>query len=250
MSTLQLKNGAARARAIETSPAAKLLALISARNEELLSHRYFRLCRSRELGREHMLEILKQLYCFSVFFERLLTRRISEFSSWRDQRVLKIARDHLREEIGHSELFHECLTSNGVHSEEIARVRPKLFTKAMFGYLATTLQHENEYVFNVAIMQVMESIGAYFFKETLSAMEAKAMQAEPFARHAEEDEGHPRLGVELLSQFDEKTTSDCVRVVEDMFRLMGFVLDEWLGLVPTSASIARRRRSSRPPRAN
>src|SRR6188768_2107236 len=38
-------------------------------------------CQTGELGLNQTLEIVKQLYCFSVFFERLLTRRITEDSS-------------------------------------------------------------------------------------------------------------------------------------------------------------------------
>ena len=61
-----------------------------------------------------MLEVVKQLYCFSVFFERLLTRRITEYSSRGDQHLLQMAREHLREEIGHAELFRDCLVNNGI----------------------------------------------------------------------------------------------------------------------------------------
>jgi thiaminase len=213
--------------------------LLTSKNQALLEHRYFRSCRSGELSPEHLLEVVKQLYCFSVFFERLLTRRITEYSSDRDQRILDLARIHLRDEIGHATLFHDCLTRNGVSSAEIASITPKLFTKAMFGYLSTTLQHENEYVANVAIMQVMESIGYHFFSETLSMMKVHDMAADALVRHTEDDEHHPELGIELVASFDDTTLEHSVRVINDLYRLMAFVLDEWLGLQPASGSIPR-----------
>jgi pyrroloquinoline quinone (PQQ) biosynthesis protein C len=224
--------------------------LIASKNDALLGHRYFKACRGNELGKAHLIEIVKQLYCFSVFFERLLTRRISDYPSQRDPRVLRIARDHLREEIGHAELFHDCLRSNGVSEEEIVALTPKMFTKAMFGYLMTTLQYENEYVANIAIMQVMESIGFHFFSETLGSMRKNALAAEALFRHTEDDERHPELGLELVATFDAATMSTCVRIIDDVYRLMAFVLDEWLGLEPASGSVTRRRRSTRPPKAN
>jgi pyrroloquinoline quinone (PQQ) biosynthesis protein C len=125
-----------------------------------------------------------------------------------------------------------------------------MVTKAMFGYLTATILHENEYVTNVAMMQVMESIGYHFFKETLAIMQLQGMQAEAFAQHAEDDERHLEEGYELIGQFDKETTETTLGVVTDLYRLMEFMLDEWLGVYPTSAGQARRRRSTRPPRSN
>jgi hypothetical protein len=224
--------------------------LLKSKNEALREHKYFRMCRNQELSPQHIVEVVKQLYCFSVFFERLLTRRITEYSTHRDQRILDLAREHLREEIGHTRLFHDCLARNGTNPEEIANVAPKMFTKALFGYLSTTLQHENEYVANVAIMQVMESIGFYFFTETSNAMKAHGMADEAITHHVEADEHHPEIGADLVADFDEATMANSVRVVHDIYRLMAFVLDEWMGLEPSSSSLARRRRTSRPPRTN
>jgi thiaminase len=226
--------------------------LIQTRNQALLEHRYFRLCQSGELGRAPMLEVVKQLYCFSVFFERLLTRRITEYSSRSDQQLLQMAREHLREEIGHAELFRACLENNGISTDEVSQIEPKMFTKAMFGYLVATIQHENEYVTNVAIMQVMESIGFLFFSNTLRAMDAHNLSADALVQHTEADEHHPEMGWDFVPSFDEATMADCRRVVEDVYRLMGFVLDEWLGLAPTATGTVtgarRSRQSSRPAR--
>lgn len=224
--------------------------LLSSKNEALREHKYFRMCRSGELGSQHIVGVVKQLYCFSVFFERLLTRRITEYSTHQDQRILELARQHLREEIGHVCLFHDCLVKNGVPPEAIAEIAPKMFTKSLFGYLSSTLQHENEYVANVAIMQVMESIGCYFFRETSNAMKALGMEHDAVTHHIEADEHHHEIGADLVADFDEVTMTDAMRVVHDIYRLMAFVLDEWMGLEPSSSSLARRRRSSRPPRTN
>jgi thiaminase len=227
--------------------------LIHSKNQALLDHRYFRMCQAGELGKSQMLEVVKQLYCFSVFFERLLTRRISEYSSRGDQQLLQMAREHLREEIGHAELFRECLLNNGILADDVGEIEPKMFTKATFGYLMATIQHENEYVTNVAIMQVMESIGYLFFSNTLKAMDAHSLSADALVQHTEADEHHPEMGWDFVPSFDENTMADCRRVVDDVYRLMGFTLDEWLGLAPTAAGTitgARRaRQSSRPAKA-
>jgi len=227
--------------------------LIRSKNEALLAHRYFRQCKAGDLSRTQMLEVVKQLFCFSVFFERLLTRRITEYSSHGDQQLLEMAREHLREELGHAELFRECLVNNGISADEIRKIEPKMFTKAMFGYLVATIQHENEYVTNVAIMQVMESIGYLFFSHTLQAMTAYHLSADALVQHTEADERHPELGWVFVPSFDGATMTACRRVVDDVYRLMGFTLDEWLGLSPTATgttspvSNPRRTRQSNPP---
>jgi len=227
--------------------------LIQEKNQALLDHRYFRMCQTGEIGKKQTLEIVKQLYCFSVFFERLLTRRITEYSSRGNQELLEMAREHLREEVGHAALFRDCLVSNGVSPEDVAKIEPKMFTKAMFGYLVTTIQHENEYVTNVAIMQVMESIGFHFFSNTLKVLEAHDLSAEALVHHTEADEHHPEMGWDFVPSFDENTMADCQRVVTDLYRLMGFTLDEWLGLAPTAAVTGTQRRArqtNRPARAS
>jgi len=228
--------------------------LIETKNQGLLAHRYFRLCESGELGREQLLDVVKQLYCFSVFFERLLTRRITEYSSRANPQLLQMAREHLREEIGHAELFRDCLVNNGFSAEAIVEIEPQMFTKAMFGYLVATIQHENEYVTNVAIMQVMESIGYLFFSRTLGAMDAHKLSANALVQHTEADEHHPEMGWDFVPSFDDDTMADCRRVVADLYRLMGFTLDEWLGLAPTASGTAgvtkRGRQSNRPAKAS
>jgi pyrroloquinoline quinone (PQQ) biosynthesis protein C len=223
--------------------------LIALRNAQLLEHEYFRRCRAGRISRTELLEIVKQLYCFSVFFERLLARRIAEYSSSRDERVISMARAHMREEIGHAQLFRDCLAANGVAERELSQLSPAMFTKAMFGYLTVTIQHENEFVSNVAIMQVMEGIGYHFFSATLKIMQSQDMLADPMEQHTEDDEDHANWGLDFIREFSDATMQDTCRVVDDLYRLMSFVLDEWLG-TRRALSVApeRKRRSSRPPR--
>lgn len=223
--------------------------LIQAKNAQLLEHEYFRLCRENQLSRGQLMEVVRQLYCFSVFFERLLARRIAEYSSAMDPRVITMAREHMREEIGHAQMFADTLRSNGASSAEIDRLEPAMFTKAMFGYLTVTIQHENEFVSNVAIMQVMESIGYHFFTATLGVMRSHEMLADAMIQHSEDDEHHSELGLDLIAELDSRTMRDCKRVIEDIYRLMSYVLNEWLGMrLFASTPPPRRRRSTRPPR--
>jgi pyrroloquinoline quinone (PQQ) biosynthesis protein C len=222
--------------------------LIAARNEQLLEHEYFRRCRAGRISRTELIEIVKQLYCFSVFFERLLARRIATYSSACDFRVVAMARAHMREEIGHAQLFRDCLAANGVAKPELEQLSPAMFTKAMFGYLTVTIMHENEFVSNVAIMQVMEGIGYHFFSATLKIMQSQNMLAEPMAQHSEDDEDHANWGLDFIREFDETTMQDTCRVIDDLYRLMSFVLDEWLGTSQAVVVPIRKRRTSRPPR--
>jgi pyrroloquinoline quinone (PQQ) biosynthesis protein C len=204
--------------------------LIEQKNRDLLEHQYFRMCRARLIDRERMLDVVRHLYCFSVYFERILARRITEYSSAKDPRILAIARAHMREEIGHAELFRACLEANGVGETEIRQLEPNTFTKAMFGYLTVTIQYESEYVSNVVIMQVMESIGYHFFSATLKLMQSHALVADAMVQHSEDDLEHANLGLELISSFDEATLRDCCRTIEGIYQLMPLVFDEWLGL--------------------
>lgn len=204
--------------------------LIEQLNRELLEHRYFEMCRSRLIDRERMLGVVKHLYCFSVYFERILARRISEYSSFKDQRILSLAREHMREEIGHADLFRECLVANGVTHSEVLCLEPSTFTRAMFGYLTVTVQYEDEFVGNVVIMQVMESIGYHFFTATLALMQSHGLAADAMVQHSEDDLEHANLGLELIDGFSEATLRDCCRTIHDIYRLMPLVFDEWLGL--------------------
>jgi hypothetical protein len=202
---------------------------VQAGTESIGRHRYFELCRSREIGRAQLMEIIGQLYCFSVFFERLLTLRIAYYSSNMDGRVLALARTHLKEEFGHASLFFKCLAENGMPVEEIKQIKPKMFTRAMYGYLAAIITHENEFVANIAIMQAMESLGWQFFSATLPVLEHHKMMSEAMKAHSEDDEEHSKLGLEFAEGFDDATLSTSVATIRDVYRLMGFVLDEWLG---------------------
>jgi len=230
---------------------ARIRQRIDARNKELLKQPYFQLCRTKEITRAQVIDVIKQVYCFSFYFERLLTRRIAEWSHDEDGRMLQLARAHLRDELGHVQLFQECLNVNGVSDQELADLKPKTFTKAVFGYLLATIQHENEYVSNVALMQVMESIGCHFFSATVTAMRAHGMVADAMAQHQEDDAAHAELGLELLAYLDEPTLRDCDRIIEDLYRLMGLMFDDWMNIAEVGSSRPpRRRRRSRPPRAN
>lgn len=218
------------------------------KNRQLLKQPYFQLCRTKEITRLQVIDVIKQVYCFSFFFERLLSRRIADSAEGGDARVLAIARHHLREELGHVVLFKDCLNENGVPDREIAELKPTTFTRAVFGYLLATIQHENEYVSNVAVIQVMETIGSLFFAATLEAMQLHRMPANAMFQHSEEDAEHASLGLELLADMDEPSIRDCERVIDDLYRLMGLMFEEWLGYgAAVRRSVPpRKRRSLRP----
>lgn len=210
--------------------------LLAENDAALLRHPYFALCEREELGRAKLLEVIKQMYCFSVFFERILTRRIARYSSDMDVNIADISREHLRSEIGHAALFRQCLLSNGVSPAEMDQVTPKMFTKAMFGYLVATIDHENEYVSNVAIMQVMETIGYHVFRATLHVLSTHGMIAQAFIDHADADEEHRHLGLELAAGFDGPTMQASTRIIGDLYRLMDFMLTEFLADSPYYSS--------------
>jgi len=201
---------------------------VATRTVALSQHRYFDLCRHKQIGRAQIMGVIQQLYCFSVFFERLLTLRIARYTSQMDTRVLGIARKHLREEFGHADLFRRCLIENGMPVEQVARIQPKMFTRALYGYLTAIINHENEFVGNVAIMQAMESLGYQFFSATLPVLQHHKMMSAAMQAHSEDDEEHSKLGLEFAEQFDDDTLKMSLTTISDIYRLMGYVLDEWL----------------------
>jgi hypothetical protein len=218
--------------------ALRLRRSIERSNQVLLEHTYFKRCRAGLISRDQVIEIIKHLYSFSVCFERLLARRISEYSDAKDPRILALARQHMREEIGHAELFRACLEQNHVPFEEIVGLAPSTFTRALFGYLTVTIQHENEYVANVAIMQVMESIGYHFFSATLQLMHGHGMVSEAMAQHSQDDVEHANLGIDLVDSFDPRTMRACMHTIADIYRLMSLVLDEWLSVHRSASHVS------------
>ncbi|HXU00235.1 MAG TPA: iron-containing redox enzyme family protein [Polyangia bacterium] len=203
---------------------------IALENEKLLGHPYFHLCRTKAMSRDHLLGVVKQMYGFSLLFERLVTRRIAESSSDTDERVLSLARQLLREEIGHPELFYECLRKSGLSKDELARASPNTFLRALYGYLLATIQHENEYVGNIAMMQVMETIGLHVFGATLPAVQQYDLASTFLKQHADDDEAHSQMGLDLIPSFDEPTMSTSRRVISDVYRIVHFVLDDFVTL--------------------
>jgi pyrroloquinoline quinone (PQQ) biosynthesis protein C len=202
--------------------------LIAEQNQTLLLHRYFELCRTASLSRAQMIAIIKELYCFSTFFERILTLRVARHSSNQDARTLDVARRHLEVELGHVDLFKECLLTSGVSLEEISRLVPRTLTKALYGYLLATVLHETDQVASVAVTHVMESIGSHFFRATSQAMKVHDLSTGAVDEHAEEDDDHAALGIDLVATFDDQTMRDSRRVICDLYRLMSYVLDDWL----------------------
>jgi hypothetical protein len=194
----------------------------------MLRHRYFWACRSCAITREQLLSVLKQLYCFSIYYERLLTMRVSRYSSTMNREILEAARDHLKEEMGHADLLTHCILNNGVQPEELQHIAPKAFTKAVFGYLMVTVEYENEFVTNIAIMQVMETIGMYFYEATLQAMQAHGFECSAFKKHADDGVENSTMGMELYAYLDEQSMSDGKRIIDDLFHMMRFMLDEWM----------------------
>lgn len=215
--------------------AAHLRDMLQGRMAQLQTHRYFALCRTGGMTRAEMLHVIQQLYCFSVFYERLLTRRLSHFDSQADPAIVSLARQHLKEEIGHAELFYHCLQSNGFTAEQIQTINPMTFTRAVFGYLLTTIEYENEYIANIALIQVMETIAMHFFGATLTAIRRLGLAEGPFLIHNEADDGHAELGLAVCASLTPVAMQAGARVIDDLFVLMGCVLNEWLAPVKSTA---------------
>jgi hypothetical protein len=236
------KRAPASAERLPRAGLAKLTSIkhqLARENEKLLQHPFFQLCRKKAISRDHLLGIVTQMYGFSVLFERLLTRRIAQSSPGTDEHVLRVARQHLREEFGHPDLFHECLRLNGIPDKMLTQASPNTFLRALFGYLLATIQYDNEYVGNIAIMQVMETIGFHVFGATLGLMQQYDMVSTALKQHSEDDESHSQMGLELIPSFDDQTMSASQRVIRDVYHLMGFVLDDFVALGK------RRRRAGR-----
>jgi pyrroloquinoline quinone (PQQ) biosynthesis protein C len=205
-----------------------ILDLVNRRMEELSASRYFHLCKTGDLTKGQLLGTVEQLYCFSTFFERILTRRMSKFNSDSNPALVRLARRHLKEEIGHADLFRKCLLSNGYTNEQVLALSPRTYTKCLFGYLLATVEYEDEIVTNVAIMQVMELIGLNFFESTIRVMTQHGLEASVFEEHAEDDKTHSGQGLDLYRTMSDQRLADSLRVISDLFRVMTAALDDWI----------------------
>jgi thiaminase len=202
--------------------------LVQLRLQEFLSHTYFAQCEDGSLPRPTVLKIVQQLYCMSTFFVRILTRRLSHFSSLTSPSLVSASREHLLDEIGHPEMFLRCLRDNGTSDGEIEAITPSCFLKALFGYLIATLEYEREQVVTVALFQVMETAALHYFTRTMELMQKLELHVEAVGEHVEADVGHADIGLEPDVLFDERTMNDIRRVTNDLFQLMEAALDEWL----------------------
>jgi hypothetical protein len=207
-----------------------ILGLVNLRMDELFATRYFQLCKAGDLTRDQLMGTIEQLYCFSIFFERILTRRMAKFDSSSNPTLVRLARKHLKEEIGHVDMFLKCLLKNGYTNERMLEVRPKTHTKALFGYLLATVEYEHEVVSNIAIIQVMELIGMHFFDATLAVMQQHRLEASAIELHAEDDKTHSGQGIDLCRTLTREGLGDSLRVINDLFRLMTMALDDWIGV--------------------
>jgi hypothetical protein len=214
----------------QTNNVEAILTLINRRMDELSAGKYLHLCKTGDLSRDQLLSTVEQLYCFSIFFERILIRRMAKFSSDSNPALIRLARRHLREEFGHTDMFRKCLLSNGHTSEQIQALSPKAYTKCLFGYLLATVEYEDELVANIAIMQVMELIGLNFFESTCRVMTQHGLEASVFEAHAEDDKTHSGQGLDLYRTMSARLLGDSLRVIDDLFRLMAVTLDDWISL--------------------
>ena len=68
-----------------------------------------------------------------------------------DPRVIQMARDHMREEIGHAQMFADSAARERHNECRGRQARAGDVYQGLFGYLTVTIQYENEFVSNVAI---------------------------------------------------------------------------------------------------
>jgi hypothetical protein len=201
---------------------------LDSRMATLQQHSYFQRCHSGTLTAPQLLAVAEQLFCFSVYFERLLTRRLSRLSSQTHATILEISRQHLAEEIGHAKIFRGYLLSHGHTAAQVDALAPKTYTRALFGYLLATLEYENEFVANIAIVQVMELIALNFFTATRIAINKVGLGDGPFELHSVADDGHAELGLDLCGSFNAQTLRASETAIDDLFVLMPHVFEEWL----------------------
>jgi hypothetical protein len=196
--------------------------------EKLLKTPFFTACRAGRVGRPEMLAILPQLYTFSLYFERIITRRVATYSTRAEPVLLEKAREHMVDEIGHARMFHDVLRSVGWSSERIEAIKPSGMTKAVFGYMLATIDYDDALVTNVAIMQVLETIGQHFFSHSLEIMKELGLPLKSMQAHTEADDEHSLIGYDLYDQMDAKTLDHALHVVRELFSLMARMITSWL----------------------
>ncbi len=203
-------NQPATKRSAESRDLAQLLARNAVRLHAALDNPFFALLRDGELRRPDRRGVMREaLRVFSDAFQTILFTRQA---TCRDERFMRAFHAHLTEELGHNEML-KVNTRSRATSDPILRA-----SSAWFCHQMLLLDNSGKAIVNL----VLETAG-YHFHTLASNVLAGDESAEYFHVHAEDDEAHMEMGLDVLGDLHPENYRRLHEVLEstwDMFEVM------------------------------
>jgi mannose-6-phosphate isomerase-like protein (cupin superfamily) len=213
----------AEAAPTEESEALKeLLGRNEARAGQLLNNPFFLLLREGKLESEKKRAMMRE--CLRVFSDAFQTFLFVRQATCRDSEYSELFNEHLREEIGHNALLKVARTS----SDPVLRA-----TSTWFCHQMLVQDNAGKAMLNV----VLETAGYYFHTLAKPVFEGDAGE-EYFQVHAEEDEKHMELGIQLLAGHHAETYRRLERTLDEGWNMLDAMTRRVARLVELEASAA------------
>jgi len=198
----------------------RLLQRNEARAQMLLQNPFFELLRGARLASAERRAMMAE--CLRVFSDGFQTFLFLRQSTCRDQTYWTLFHEHLREEIGHNNL----LRVRGV---------PQAAQDPILKATATWFSHQmlvQDNIGKVVLNLVLETAGYHFHTLAKPVFESDH-NAEYFNVHAEGDEKHKDVGVELLAGQHPETYRRLEKVLESGWDMLDAMNRRVVALVET-----------------
>jgi hypothetical protein len=155
-----------------------------------------------------------------VFSDAFQTFLFTRQAMCRDEGYAKAFHGHLLEELGHNRLL-EVAGNRRIFGDPILRA-----TSCWFSHQMLTLDNAGKTVVNL----VLETSG-YHFHNLAKPVFASADSSHYFELHAEADEGHMELGMDLLTDLHPDVYRRLLDILEDSWNMMETVTTRFAELI-------------------
>lgn len=201
---------------------------VLARNEEraeraVTGNPFFLFLQNGELQNRRKRALMRE--CIRVFSDAYQTFLFTRQATCRDSDYLKMFHEHFLEELGHNQL----LTVEG--DARIAHDPQLVATSSWFTHQLFVLDNAGKVALNIA----METAG-YHFHVLAKSVFAEDVNSKYFDIHAEADELHKELGVELLREQHPDAYPRLRQVMDDGWDMIEAMMSRMAALVVASAS--------------
>lgn len=211
----------------ETKPAEastfdELVAHNQVRMQIALNNSFFGLLRERGINTARKRELLRE--CLRVFSDAFQTFLFTRQAMCRDDEYVTQFHRHLLEELGHNELL--SISGNSpISKDPVLRA-----TSSWFCHQMLVLDNAEKAVVNL----VLESAGYYL--GTLAKPQFAGHESERyFDTHAEDDEHHKDLGLDLLQNQHPKTYRRLQRVLDSSWDMLEAMTQRFVRLIERDA---------------